>query len=80
MADLRLIQARCIAPAVLLLPWLLDAGPGALVDGPGRLLVHAPLPAADVLLLSDYAKGTLTLALTSTLLKAARAKGNMSPR
>jgi D-beta-D-heptose 7-phosphate kinase/D-beta-D-heptose 1-phosphate adenosyltransferase len=31
--------------------------------------------AADVLLLSDYAKGTLTPALTSALLEAARAKG-----
>jgi len=36
---------------------------------------HEAVDAADVLLLSDYAKGTLTLALTSALLKAARAKG-----
>ncbi|MGZ5427188.1 MAG: bifunctional heptose 7-phosphate kinase/heptose 1-phosphate adenyltransferase, partial [Thermoanaerobaculia bacterium] len=43
----------------------------------GALLAAArqAVDAADVLLLSDYAKGTLTSALMSTLLEAARAKG-----
>ena len=57
-------------PAVLLLPWVLDTGWRALVDGPGVRLGNDPLTAADALLLSPDGRQVLVAALGAAALAA----------